>query len=57
MPPRRLAFAVLLAELAAVAALLRSVAYDRWITVFMASLVLVGALAVRRGRTWGLGLS
>ena len=37
--------------------LLRSIAYDRWITV-LASLVLIGgAAAALRGRTWGVGLA
>lgn len=57
MSPRRLRLAVLAAEIAAVATLARSIAYDRWITVLAASVLLVGALAARRQRTWGVGLA
>lgn len=39
------------------ATLLRSVAYDRWITVLASLLLVVGATAALRGRTWGVALS
>lgn len=44
-------------QLVAVATLLRSIAFDRWITVVASVLLLVGALAAQRGRTWGIGLA
>jgi hypothetical protein len=54
---RRVRLALLVAQLVGVATLLRSIAYDRWITV-LASLVLIGgAAAAQRGRTWGIGLA
>ncbi len=48
---------MLVAEIAAVATLARSIAYDRWITVLAASILVLGALAARRQRTWGVGLA
>ncbi len=39
------------------ATLLRSIAYDRWITVLASVLLLLGAMAAQRGRTWGVGLA
>jgi hypothetical protein len=48
---------LLVLEAVGLATLLRSIAYDRWITV-LASLFLVGgALAAQRGRTWGVAMS
>jgi hypothetical protein len=44
-------------ELAGAATLIRSIAYDRWITVLASVLLLVGATATRRGRAWGVGLT
>jgi hypothetical protein len=44
------------AQILAGVTLLRSVAYDRWWTVAMAALLIGGAAAARRGRTWGLAL-
>ena len=37
--------------------LLRSIAYDRWITVLASLLLIGGAMAAQRGRTWGIGLA
>lgn len=37
--------------------LLRSIAYDRWITVIASLLLIGGAVAAQRGRTWGIGLA
>jgi hypothetical protein len=48
---------VLPLELVAFATLLRSVAFDRWITVLVSLLVLTGALGIRRGRSWGVALA
>lgn len=39
------------------ATLIRSVAFDRWITVLASALMIVGAIAALRGRTWGVVLS
>jgi hypothetical protein len=55
--PRRLPHALVAINLVGWATLLRSIAYDRWITVLMATLLLVGAAATRRGRTWGVALA
>lgn len=44
-------------QLVALATLLRSIAYDRWITVLAAVLLLVGATAAQRGRSWGVALT
>lgn len=54
---RRLQRSLVAAQLVGAATLLRSVAYDRWITVLAAALLIVGATAARRGRSWGVGLA
>jgi hypothetical protein len=54
---RRLQLSLVAAQLVGAATLLRSVAYDRWITVLASVLLIVGASAARRGRSWGVGLS
>lgn len=54
---RRLKLSLLVLQLVGVATLLRSVAYDRWITVLAAVLLLVGATAAQRGRAWGVALA
>ena len=54
---RRLQLSLVAAQLVGAATLLRSVAYDRWITVLAAALLIVGATAARRGRSWGVGLA
>ena len=48
---------LLLAQLVGFLTLLRSVAFDRWITVVASALLVTGAIAALRGRTWGLALS
>jgi hypothetical protein len=55
--PRRLRLSLIALQLVALATLLRSVAYDRWITVVASILLLVGAAAAKRGRVWGIALS
>jgi hypothetical protein len=55
--PEHLRASVGFAQLLAAATLLRSVAYERWITVLAATLLLVGTLAAQRGRTSGVALS
>lgn len=57
MDLRRLQLSLFAAQLVGAATLLRSVAYDRWITVLASVLLIVGATAARRGRSWGVGLS
>jgi hypothetical protein len=46
-----------LAQFFAAATLLRSLAYERWVTVFAAGLILLGTLAAQRNRTWGVALT
>jgi hypothetical protein len=55
--PEHLRASVGFAQLLAAATLLRSVAYERWITVVAATLLIVGTLAAQRGRTSGVALS
>lgn len=57
MDARRLQLSLAAAQLVAVATLLRSVAYDRWITVVASLLLLGGATAARGGRAWGVALA
>lgn len=57
MDLRRLQLSLVAAQLVGAATLLRSVAYDRWISVLAAALLIVGATAARRGRSWGVGLA
>ncbi|MEJ7730984.1 MAG: hypothetical protein WKG00_17425 [Polyangiaceae bacterium] len=57
MLPRNIQTSLLAAQLVAFATLARSVAYDRWFTVVVSSLMIVGALAATRHRTWGVALS
>lgn len=54
---RKLELSLYASQLVGGAVLLRSVAYDRWITVAAALMLLLGATQARRGRTWGLGLT
>lgn len=53
----RLRPALSLVYLVASATLIRSVLYDRWVTVLASALLLVGAVAARRGKTWGVGVA
>jgi len=53
----RLGLSLFIAQMIAAATLIRSVAFDRWITVFASILLLTGTFAAQRGKTWGVGLS
>ena len=55
--PRAVRYSLFATELVAFATLLRSVAYDRWITVLASVLLIMGAGAARRGRAWGIALA
>lgn len=44
-------------QVVGVATLMRSIAYDRWITVLASLLLIGGAVAAQRGRTWGIALA
>ena len=55
--PERVRTSLGFAQVLAAATLLRSIAYERWITVAAASLLIAGTLAAQRGRTWGVALS
>lgn len=57
MLPRNVERSLLVAQVLGAATLLRSIAYDRWITVLAAALLIAGAVAAQRGRTWGVGLA
>ena len=57
MDVRRFRLSLVVLQLVGLATLLRSIAYDRWITVLASVLLLVGAAAAQRGRTWGVALS
>lgn len=57
MLPRRLQLSLLAVQVIAVATLLRSIAFDRWITVLASGLLIGGAMAARRGKAWGIGLT
>ncbi len=57
MDERRLQLSLLAAQVVGAATMLRSIAYDRWITVLASVLLIIGAAAARRGRSWGIALS
>lgn len=57
MLAHRLRHSLYVAQLVALATLVRSVAFDRWITVLASLLLFAGATAATRGKTWGIGLS
>lgn len=57
MLSRRVSHALLGAQLIGALTLLRSIAFDRWITVLVSVLLIVGAMAAQRGRTWGIALA
>lgn len=57
MNARRLRISLALAHTAGLVMLLRSIAYDRWISVALAALLLTGVAAARRNRTWGIALA
>ncbi|HEY8079951.1 MAG TPA: hypothetical protein VIF62_37725 [Labilithrix sp.] len=44
-------------HIVAFATLLRSVLYERWITVLASVLLMLGAFAAQRGKTWGIGIA
>lgn len=54
---RRLRLSLVVLQLVSLATLVRSIAYDRWITVLASVLMLVGAAAAQRGRSWGVALA
>lgn len=56
MAPQHLRAPLHVAQIVAFATLVRSVAFDRWITVLVSALLLGGVWAASRGRTWGVGL-
>ncbi|AKV04042.1 hypothetical protein AKJ09_10705 [Labilithrix luteola] len=53
----RLRNSLYVAQLVALATLVRSVAFDRWITVAASIALFAGATAATRGKTWGIGLA
>lgn len=53
----RLKLSLIALQVVSAATLLRSIAYDRWITVLASVLLIVGAMAAQRGRSWGIGLA
>ena len=57
MLPSQLRSSLHLAQLVALFTLVRSIAYDRWITVLGSVLIIAGATAALRHRTWGVGLA
>lgn len=57
MLPRDLKTSLFAVQIVAFGTLLRSVAFDRWFTVVASSLMILGALAALRNRTWGVMLT
>ena len=55
--PRRVRLSLLAVQVVSVLTLLRSIAFDRWITVLASLLLIGGAMAARRGKAWGIGLT
>lgn len=55
--PQKLETSLTLAHVAGVVMLLRSVAFDRWISVLAAAALLTGVAAARRNKTWGVALA
>ena len=55
--PRRVRLSLLAVQVVSVLTLLRSIAFDRWITVVASLLLIGGAMAARRGKAWGIGLT
>ena len=56
MLPRRVRLSLLAVQVVSVLTLLRSIAFDRWITVLASMLLIGSAMAARRGKAWGIGL-
>jgi len=55
--PHHLRAPLRIAQIVTLATLVRSVVFDRWITVSVALVLLGGIFAAKRGRTWGVGLA
>jgi len=55
--PHHLRAPLRIAQIVTLATLVRSVVFDRWITVSIALVLLGGIFAAKRGRTWGVGLA
>lgn len=55
--PQKLETSLTLAHVAGVVMLLRSVAFDRWVSVLAAAALLTGVAAARRNKTWGVALA
>lgn len=54
--PRNVRLSILAVQLVTIATLMRSVAFDRWITILASLVLLVGAAAAKRNRAWGVAL-
>jgi hypothetical protein len=54
--PRNLRLSILIVQLVTIATLMRSIAFDRWITILASLVLLVGAAAAKRNRAWGVAL-
>lgn len=54
--PRNVRLSILLVQLVTIATLMRSVAFDRWITILASLVLLIGAAAAKRNRAWGVAL-
>ena len=54
---RRLDLSLIAVQFVGLATLVRSVMFDRWITVLAAALLLIGATAGRSGKSWGVALT
>jgi hypothetical protein len=54
--PRNVQLSILLVQLVALATLMRSIAFDRWITILASVVLLAGAAAAKRNRAWGVAL-
>ena len=48
--PRNVRLSILLVQLVTIATLMRSVAFDRWITILASLVLLIGAAAAKRNR-------
>lgn len=56
MLPRSLRLSLYAAQLVAFLTLLRSIAFDRWITVLASVILFAAASAAHRGKSWGVGV-
>lgn len=57
MLQHRLRLSLVVAQAVGVLTLMRSIAFDRWITVLASLFLIGGAMAAQRGRTWGVPLA